>query len=176
MMKYTRYANKKMIPWIRLSFPLRAHISRSTAAEMAAKNTIAGDKLTGAQLKAGYDFYLQDGNYVTIVGLPEGCHYTVSETDEDYTSNQKISATNSSLDWDGAAGVDALNDELDDDLDDDKHTGFTNEKKGLSPTGVLLVATPVIIVALIAIAGVVFFSVRSAKSKAQEDEAETAEE
>ena len=58
----------------------------------------------------------------------------------------------------------------------DIHTGFTNEKKGLIPTGVLLVATPVIIVALIAIAGVVFFAVRSAKSRAQEDEAETAEE
>ena len=144
------------------------------AADMKNANDIT--ELTGAQLNTGYDFYLQDGNYVTIVGLPEGCHYTVSETAEDYTSNQKISETNSSLDWDGTAGADALNDELDDDLDADKHTGFTNEKKGLIPTGVLLVATPVIIVALIAIAGVVFFSVRSAKSKAQEDEAETAEE
>lgn len=156
--------------------PTKTTATSYTAAEMAAKNNIAGDKLTGLQLKAGYDFYLQDGNYVTIVGLPEGCHYTVSETAEDYTSNQKISAANSSLDWDGNAGVDALNDKLDDDLNTDKHTGFTNEKKGVIPTGVLLVATPVIIVALIAVAGVVFFAVRSAKNRAQEDEAETAEE
>ena len=156
--------------------PTKTTATSYTAAEMAAANDISGDKLTGTQLKAGYNFYLQDGNYVTIVGLPEGCHYTVSETAEDYTSNQKISETNSSLDWDGNAGADALNDELDDDLNTDKHTGFTNEKKGVIPTGVLLVATPVIIVALIAVAGVVFFAVRSAKNRAQEDEAETAEE
>lgn len=156
--------------------PTKTTATSYTAAEMAAKNNIAGDKLTGAQLKAGYDFYLQDGNYVTILGLPEGCGYEVSETAEDYTSNQKISATNSSLDWDGSAGADALNDELSGTMTADKHTGFTNEKKGVIPTGVLLVATPVIIVALIAVAGVVFFAVRSAKNRAQEDEAETAEE
>ena len=156
--------------------PTKTTATSYTATEMAAANDIIGDKLTGTQLKAGYNFYLQDGNYVTIVGLPEGCHYTVSETAEDYTSNQKISETNSSLDWDGNAGADALNDKLDDDLNTDKHTGFTNEKKGVIPTGVLLVATPVIIVALIAVAGVVFCAVRSAKNRAQEDEAETAEE
>ncbi len=156
--------------------PTKTTATSYTAAEMAAKNTITGDKLTGAQLKAGYDFYLQDGNYVTILGLPEGCGYTVSETAEDYTSNEKITAANSSLDWDGNAGVDALNDELSGTMTADKHTGFTNEKKGVIPTGVLLVATPVIIVALIAVAGVVFFAVRSAKNRAQEDEAETAEE
>ena len=154
--------------------PTKTTATTYAAADMATANNKT--QLTGLQLTDGYDFYLQDGNYVTIVGLPEGCHYTVSETAEDYTSNQKISETNSSLDWDGTAGVDALNDELDDDLDADKHTGFTNEKKGVIPTGVLLVATPVIIVALIAVAGVVFFAVRSAKNRAQEDEAETAEE
>ena len=145
------------------------------AADMKNANDIT--ELTGAQLNTGYDFYLQDGNYVTIVGLPEGCRYEVSEDAEDYTSNERITAANSSLDWNSrVAGVDALGDDLTGTMDTDKHTGFTNEKKGLIPTGVLLVATPVIIVALIAIAGVVFFSVRSAKSKAQEDEAETAEE
>ena len=145
------------------------------ATDMKNANDIT--ELTGAQLNTGYDFYLQDGNYITILGLPEGCDYTVSEDAEDYTSNAGITAANSSLDWNGGtAGVDALDDNLRGTMDTDKHTGFTNEKKGLIPTGVLLVATPVIIVALIAIAGVVFFSVRSAKSKAQEDEAETAEE
>lgn len=146
-----------------------------TADVMKAANNIT--ELTDTQLADGYAFYLQDGNYITILGLPEGCDYTVSEDAEDYTSNAGITAANSSLDWNGGtAGVDALDDNLRGTMDTDKHTGFTNEKKGLIPTGVLLVATPVIIVALIAIAGVVFFSVRSAKSKAQEDEAETAEE
>ena len=154
--------------------PTKTTATTYAAADMATANNKT--QLTGLQLTDGYDFYLQDGNYVTILGLPEGCGYTVSETAEDYTSNEKITAANSSLDWDGTAGVDALNDELDDDLDADKHTGFTNEKKGVIPTGVLLVATPVIIVALIAVAGVVFFAVRSAKNRAQEDEAETAEE
>lgn len=154
--------------------PTKTTATTYAAADMATANNIT--QLTGEQLTDGYDFYLQDGNYVTILGLPEGCGYEVSETAEDYTSNQKISATNSSLDWDGSAGADALNDELSGTMTADKHTGFTNEKKGVIPTGVLLVATPVIIVALIAVAGVVFFAVRSAKNRAQEDEAETAEE
>lgn len=147
-----------------------------TADAMKTKNNIT--ELTGAQLAAGYDFYLQDGNYVTILGLPEGYGYTIEEDAEDYTSVEKITKANSTLDWNSAEdGNDALGNNLTGtDVTTDIHTGFTNEKKGLIPTGVLLVATPVIIVALIAIAGVVFFSVRSAKSKAQEDEAETAEE
>ena len=146
-----------------------------TADVMKAANNIT--ELTSTQLADGYAFYLQDGNYITILGLPEGCDYTVSEDAEDYTSNEGLTAANSSLDWNSSvAGVDALGDALTGTMNADKHTGFTNEKKGLIPTGVLLVATPVIIVALIAIAGVVFFAVRSAKSRAQEDEAETAEE
>ena len=154
--------------------PTQNSATTYTADVMKAANNIT--ELTSTQLADGYAFYLQDGNYITILGLPEGCDYTVSEDAEDYTSNEGITAANSSLDWDGTAGVDALGDDLTGTMNADKHTGFTNEKKGLIPTGVLLVATPVIIVALIAIAGVVFFSVRSAKSKAQEDEAETAEE
>lgn len=146
-----------------------------TADAMKTANNIT--ELTGKQLADGYVFYLQDGNYITILGLPEGYGYTIEEDAEDYTSVEKITAANSSLDWDGTAGNDALSNELTGtNVTTDIHTGFTNEKKGLIPTGVLLVATPVIIVALIAIAGVVFFAVRSAKSKAQEDEAETAEE
>ena len=155
--------------------PTQNSATTYTAADMKTKNNIT--ELTGTQLAAGYDFYLQDGNYITILGLPEGYGYTIEEDAEDYTSVEKITAANSSLDWDGTAGNDALDNNLTGtNVTTDIHTGFTNEKKGLIPTGVLLVATPVIIVALIAIAGVVFFSVRSAKSKAQEDEAETAEE
>ncbi len=147
-----------------------------TADAMKTKNNIT--ELTGKQLADGYDFYLQDGNYITILGLPEGYGYTIEEDAEDYTSVEKITKANSTLDWNSAEdGNDALGNNLTGtDVTTDIHTGFTNEKTGLIPTGVLLVATPVIIVALIAIAGVVFFSVRSAKSKAQEDEAETAEE
>ena len=76
--------------------PTKTTATTYAAADMATANNKT--QLTGLQLTDGYDFYLQDGNYVTIVGLPEGCHYTVSETAEDYTSNQKISETNSSLD------------------------------------------------------------------------------
>ena len=156
--------------------PTKNSATTYAAADMKSANNIT--ELTGAQLAAGHDFYLQDGNYVTILGLPEGYDYTITEAAEDYTSKVKIAKADSSLDWNSAEdGNDALSNDLTGtNVTTDIHTGFTNEKKGLIPTGVLLVATPVIIVALIAIAGVVFFAVRSAKSRAQEDEAETAEE
>lgn len=156
--------------------PTQNSATTYTADAMKTKNNIT--ELTGKQLADGYDFYLQDGNYITILGLPEGYGYRITEDAEDYTSGEKITKANSTLDWNSAEdGNDALSNDLTGtNVTTDIHTGFTNEKKGLIPTGVLLVATPVIIVALIAIAGVVFFAVRSAKSKAQEDEAETAEE
>ena len=56
-------------------------------------------------------------------------------------------------------------------------TGFTNDKQGVIPTGVLVTLTPVIVIAVIVVAGIAFFVVRSAKRKAVElSDAEAEEE
>ncbi|MDO4863741.1 MAG: hypothetical protein Q4A05_06190 [Ruminococcus sp.] len=84
------------------------------------------------------EYYLQHGQYITIKGLPEGATYTITESREDYTSADGISAADSTLDWDGADGYDALSDDVSGTVADaDIHTGFTNELSGIIPTGVL---------------------------------------
>ena len=139
-----------------------------TSDAMKAANNV--NTLTGAQLKAGYDFYLQDGNYITIVGIPENYNYEVTEAAEDYTGTATITAANSSLDWDSTVdGADALADAASgSNISADIHTGFTNDKTGTIPTGVLMSVGPVVIVGLIVAGGIVFHAVRNTKRKAME--------
>ena len=139
-----------------------------TSETMKAANNV--NTLTGAQLKAGYDFYLQDGNYITIIGIPEHYNYEVTEAAEDYTGTATISTDNSTLDWNTAVdGADALADPAsDNDISTDIHTGFTNNKTGTIPTGVLMSVGPVVIVGLIVAGGIVFLAVRNTKRKAME--------
>ena len=139
-----------------------------TSDAMKAANNV--NTLTGAQLKAGYDFYLQDGNYITIVGIPENYNYEVTEAAEDYTGTATITAANSSLDWDSTVdGADALADAASgSNISADIHTGFTNDKTGTIPTGVLMSVGPVVIVGLIVAGGIVFLAVRNTKRKAME--------
>ncbi|MBR3278581.1 MAG: hypothetical protein IKG01_06660 [Lachnospiraceae bacterium] len=137
------------------------------AADMVAANNV--QKITGKQLSDGYDFYLQDGNYVTIVGIPENYSYEITEAAEEYTATSGITAANSSLDWDGTAGVDALADAATGtNISADIYTGFTNNKTGTIPTGVLMSVGPVVIIGLAVAGGIVFLAVRSAKRKAME--------
>ncbi len=41
--------------------------------------------LTGAQLKAGYSFYLSDADHIIVHGLPTGIGYEIKEYQDDYT-------------------------------------------------------------------------------------------
>lgn len=145
-----------------------------SASDMKAANDIT--ELTGAQLKAGYDFYLQDGNYITILGIPENYGYEITEEAEEYTSSDRIAVGDSSLDWDDtAAGNDALNDATSgDSITTDIHTGFTNDKEGTVPTGVLMKVGPIVIVGLAVVGGIVFLAVRNTKRKAAEENEEEA--
>ena len=128
------------------------------------------------------DFYLQDGQYIIVKGIPAGTTYALTEAEEGYKKTEKISADLSSISWDTTNDTpsvvfDALNDAVSGTITDaDIHTGYTNAKDGILPTGVLVKATPVIVISVLAIAGVVFFAVRNAKNKDLDDEAETAEE
>ena len=137
-------------------------------ADMDAANNIT--TITGAQLKAGYDFYLQDGNYITIIGIPENFQYEITEDAEDYTLAETITAANSSLNWDKTDGFDALTDPVKSDapVSADIHTGFTNDKTGTIPTGVLMTVGPVVAAGLVVVCGIAAMVVVSAKRKAAE--------
>ena len=105
-----------------------------------------------------------------FIGIPEHYNYEVTEAAEDYTGTATITAANSSLDWDSTVdGADALADPAtDSNVSDDIHVGFTNDKTGTIPTGVLMSVGPVVIVGLIVAGGIVFLAVRNTKRKAME--------
>ena len=139
---------------------------------------------TPVRYTATADFYLQDGQYIVVNGLPEGVTYELTEAAEDYNSEAGIAAANSSINWDnndetGTNGYDALADATSDTtgITADVHTGFTNSKNGIIPTGVLLKATPVIVIGLVILAGAAFFVVKNVRRKVVEaGEAEDSEE
>ena len=105
-----------------------------TAEAMAEKNNV--NVLTGGQLKGGHTFYLKDGQYITVKGLPDGVTYTVTEAPEDYQQINGITATVS-----GDANK-VYSDSTTGTLSGDIKTGFTNNKDGVIPTGVLLTIAP----------------------------------
>ena len=128
------------------------------------------------------DFYLQDGQYITVKGLPVGTAYVLTEAEEGYKSTEKIAENLSTFSVNTAnddpkVTYEELKDEVSGTITNkDIYTGYTNAKDGILPTGILVKATPVIVIGVLAIAGVVFFAVRNAKNKDLDDEAETAEE
>jgi hypothetical protein len=97
-------------------------------------------------------FYLKDGQYITVKGLPEGYTYELSELKEDYVSTNGISqATNGTTAYQDpvantTTGVSA-----------DIKTGFTNDRTGVIPTGVLLTIAPFAIGIFLFGALIIFF-------------------
>jgi len=130
----------------------------------------APDTVTTYKITAEY--YLQHGQYITIQGLPKGASYSVTEDEEDYTKTSGIAAALSPLNWNGESGNDALNDAVSGSIADaDIHTGYTNDRSGTIPTGILTtVAGSLGVVALGAIGvtgGIIYM-----KKKKSEDEEE----
>jgi len=115
--------------------------------------------VTGAQLNAGQKFYLQHGQSVVIRGLAPNVKYTVTENAEDYSSAVLSGATNTS--GEGTISTVAGENKM-------VQAGFTNTRNGIIPTGILLSATPWIILGLVVIAGIVFFAIRSRKKYEEE--------
>lgn len=115
--------------------------------------------ITGAQLKAGFPFYLNDGQFITILNLPKGITYSVTEATEDdenykQTPNNDILAHNgstvvqpASTDPDTGDEIPAktYNDASTGALDSDKYVGYTNTREGVIPTGVILTVAPFMI-------------------------------
>ena len=81
-------------------------------------------------------FYLKDGQYIKIPGLPDGYGYTLTETAEDYASSATISAAN------GKGGVAYSDGVTGTNVSTDIKTGFTNDRTGIIPTGVIMTIAP----------------------------------
>ena len=90
--------------------------------------------------------------------------YEITEDEEDYTSSEGISAEDSPFNIDGVSGNDALTGKTSDTITTDGsviYTGFTNTRRGVVPTGVLLSIAGLVVAAIFIVAGVIFFGIRS---------------
>ncbi|MBR1862530.1 MAG: hypothetical protein IJ806_00370 [Ruminococcus sp.] len=134
--------------------------------DMAGANGVDdNDAVTGQQLAitdnaaASYDFYLQNGEYITFLGLPSGSSYTVAEAAEEYTS---VAASDTSF----TIGEFTFNGALEGEIANaDIITGFTNNKNGAIPTGVIMsVAGPAGVGAAV-VGGIVYLTIKKKKEE-----------
>ena len=151
------------------SLPSATDLNKATNANYAGATNPTSITLT-AGTAVETVFYLQHGQYIIVNGIPVGTAYALTEDSEGYTSTQGITEEVSVINWDNEEGNDALPDNVSGTIavNTDVHTGYTNDKQGVIPTGVLLTMAPVIVVGVVVIAGLAFFAVRSAKRKAVE--------
>lgn len=145
-----------------------------TAADMKAANNT--ESVTYAQLKAGYDFYLQSGQNIQIQGIPQGLGYVITEQQEDYDPSVTMDSAGDTKTGDKSgegtaiAGVKdgesfSVTDTL---LKSDAGADFVNERAGTIPTGVITTvagSAGIVLLGAAGIAGAVY-----AKKKKDEDE------
>ena len=146
--------------------------SGSNAATIDANQgkTNATSITVGSDGTATTHFYLQDGQYITILGLAKNTVYTVDESEEDYSKSDTIKKSDSSLNWDGTEGFDALTDAVSGTIADaDIHTGFTNDRSGDIPTGILSTVGGSAALAVVGIAGIAGGAMYLRKKKSEED-------
>jgi len=116
------------------------------------------------------EYYLQHGQYITVQGLPEGLTYIVTEDAEDYTPTNGITEDLSTLNWDGNAGNDALIDAFKGNIGTaDIHTGYTNDRTGTIPTGVLTTVAGSLGIVAIGAAGIVGAFIYLKKKRSEEE-------
>ncbi len=129
--------------------PDKKSATKYTAADMQTANNVTS--LTGAQLNAGYTFYLCDGEYVKVKGLEVNSTtpvtYAITEDAEEYKSTETIAATvakyNDINHTDPVSGSIAA--------DKDVYTGYVNEREGVIPTGVIIsIAAPAALAVIVA--------------------------
>lgn len=125
--------------------------------------------LSGHQLKADATgniectYYLRDGQYLTLEGLPAGAEYVIEEVPEDYV---QTSGTNKT----------AYTGKTYDDLpygtiaDMNIYTGFTNDRTGAIPTGVLLSVAAPAGIGICVLAGIIFLAIKRSKKDDDDEE------
>ena len=95
------------------------------------------------------DFYLHDGQYVKVKGLPKGAAYTLTEDEEDYKRTAGIAAA------DNAGGVAYQDLQSGTIAETEIKTGFTNTREGVIPTGVAVAIFPGVAILILGILGFV---------------------
>jgi len=114
------------------------------------------------------DFYLSDGQYVRIEGLPTGIEYTLTEDKEEYTATEGTDTV-----WKAAAEAEeakVYDDATSGTVTKDIHTGYTNDKRGTIPTGVILSVAAPVVIGVAVLGGIVFLFIRNKKRDAEEEE------
>ncbi|MBQ7991130.1 MAG: QVPTGV class sortase B protein-sorting domain-containing protein [Oscillospiraceae bacterium] len=139
-----------------------------------AATTVSGSNVKELEVGDGgtvtQDFYLHDGQYITICGLGKGVEYSVEENEEDYTKTKRIAQGLSSLNWDGTSGFDALLDDVSGSIEGaDIHTGYTNSRTGFVPTGVILSVAAPAAIGVVVIGGIIYLAVRRRKEEDEEE-------
>ena len=126
------------------------------------------DEKTYYSITAAY--YLQNGQYITIKDLPLGAEYDISEDAEDYTSIEMITKDLSFVNYDGQDGNDAFGDAVSGTITDkDIYTGYTNDRSGAIPTGIIAsIAGPIILVG-VGVVGVIVAFICIKKKKSEEE-------
>lgn len=146
--------------------------------------------VTGAQLIAGYDFYLQDGQQVTIQGIPNGVGYVLKEYQDDYTptvalkseagyDNLAGGATGTAITAPVIANVSNIAGELtapentatitDETILGNVEATFTNNREGTIPTGILLSVAAPAGVGVVVIGGIAYLLIKNKRREAEEE-------
>lgn len=114
------------------------------AADMKTANNIT--ELTGAQLTAGYTFYLKNGQHITIKGIGRGTKYAVTEDAKDYKSTKaqdvKTNGTVTGIQIGENKYYTGLTESDDNGITADVETGYLNTKNGVIPTGIIMSVAP----------------------------------
>ena len=152
---------------------LNVDTTNATTAEITADTngatTVSGTNLSGesaivcgADGTANVTVLLQHGESIKITGLPDGAEYTITENFEDYTV-KSIVPTGDDTDGTATEDDDKLTGEFTDTIKGDTTVTYTNEKKGVVPTGVMVsVAGPAVAGAAV-LGGIITLTVRKRK-------------
>ena len=125
--------------------------------------TVAGQQLVIIDNdEKTYDFYLQNGQYITLEGLPKGATYTVSEDAEEYTAADGAT-------FGTGTSANAFTDNKTGNIgDNDIKTGFTNTKDGTIPTGVILSIAGPAVLGIAVVGGIVYMTLKRKKEEEQD--------
>ena len=148
-------------------------LNGDTAVTQPATLTV-GDDGTVTQV-----FYLQHGQKIAIRGLADNTKYTITEDAEDYKSTAKNDliaiAAKDAVGTEGNEGYQAavpaktFDDDTTGNITGDVYTGYTNDRSGTIPTGILLSIAAPAVVGVIVIGGIAYLLIKNKRRKAEEE-------